>query len=94
VHRIVQSQHRRAVELLLQRREALERLAQALLDKETLERSDVEAILAAAPPAEQSSAERRPEGSAPVSAAPAGAAATATAAGAATETARVPRRSS
>jgi cell division protease FtsH len=46
VRRVVDAQHRRAREILERRRQSLEALAQALLEKETLERTDVERVLA------------------------------------------------
>ncbi len=52
VRKLVQSQFDRAKELLLQRREELEKLAQALLEKEVLLKSDVEKLIGPTPFAE------------------------------------------
>jgi len=47
IRSVLESQQSRAQEVLLRRRGTLERIAQALLERETIERSELEAMLAA-----------------------------------------------
>ncbi len=46
--RIVDEMHRRVTEILLKRRDAMERISQELIRKETLERAELDALVAAA----------------------------------------------
>jgi cell division protease FtsH len=64
VRRVVDAQHRRAREILERRRPCLEALAQELLVKETLERIDVEKILASMPETQRRGERRGHDGNA------------------------------
>src|SRR5262249_9624922 len=66
IRAVIDGQHARAGELLGRRRDSLERIAGALLERETIERSELEAIVAAdpgavAPPVETPPGRERPD---------------------------------